>query len=266
MEILNNISSQRYNNLLEFLAFLGVYDDEERLRVYKELIEGVGVKDKVVVELGAGFGYLSVFASEMGARRVYAVERNPYVFKILKKNVKGYKNIQPIKADALKFDPGEEVDVLIHDFYGPLLYDESLYILDNLKFKPKAVIPNGGVLKCGVLELERIGDPTVDIDVLKTFKNILVADLFDYYIKPKREFLVASWEFGKGLKTFQPEIPKTGEVLVFWLEILHNGKTLCSSYDCRNWPLVFTYNQGGRFILKFSWRGDYSVVRFGWIT
>ncbi len=250
---------------MELLAFLSVYDDEERIRKYLEILEEEKLEGKTVVELGAGFGYFSAFAAEKGAKRVYAVERNPEIFIILKKRLEKYENAFAIKKDALKFKPKEEIDLLIHDFYGPLLYDESLYVLDYLKFRPKKVVPNGGVLKCGTLRLKDIEDPTVDIDVILRFKNVLVADMFDFYTKPENEFLVAKWEFGKGLEIFNVEVPKDGEVLIFWIEILHNGRFVCSSYDCRNWPLVFTYNEGGRFSLSFKWRGDYSEVYFRWL-
>jgi len=250
---------------MELLAFLSVYDDRERMVKYMEVLEGEDLKDKVVVELGAGFGYFSILAAEKGAKKVYAVERNGEIFEVLKERVRGYKNIVPVKKDAIRFKPKEDIDVLIHDFYGPLLYDESLFVLDHLRFKPKKVIPNGGVLKCGTLRLAEIEDPTVDLAVLRRFKNVLVADMFDFYKIPGKEFRVAKWEFGKGLKIFDVEVPKDGEVLVFWIEILHNGKILCSSYSCRNWPLVFTYNEGGRFSLSFKWRGDYSLVYFKWL-
>jgi hypothetical protein len=95
----------------------------------------------------------------------------------------------------------------------------------------------------------------VDLGVLRRLKGVLVADLFDFYGKPESEFSVAKWEFGKGLEVFEVELPRDGEVLVFWVEILHEGKKLCSSYECKNWPLVFTYNVGGRFSLSFRWRG-----------
>jgi SAM-dependent methyltransferase len=262
---LNKIPAKKYEDLMEFLAFLAVYDDEERMRKYVEILEGEEIKGKTVVELGAGFGYFSILAVERGARKVYAVERNREIFEILKERVRGYKNIVPIRMDAQKFKPKEEIDILIHDFYGPLLYDESLYILDHLKFKPKTVIPNGGSLKCGTVRLGDIKDPTVDLGVLRRLKGVLVADLFDFYGKPEREFLVAKWEFGRGLEVFEVEVPRDGEVLVFWVEILHEGKKLCSSYECRNWPLVFTYNVGGRFSLSFRWRGDYSLAYFRWI-
>jgi hypothetical protein len=44
---------------MEFLAFLSVYDDEERMRKYVEILEGEEINGKTVVELGAGFGYFS---------------------------------------------------------------------------------------------------------------------------------------------------------------------------------------------------------------
>ncbi len=265
MEILNRIDSEKYNQLIEFLAFLSIYDDDKRMKVFKEIIKRCDMKGKVVAELGAGFGEFTKFIIELGAKRVYAVEINPYMLTILRKKLKNINNVRIVEGDALNFVPEEDINIVIHDFFGPLLYDESLYVLDNLKFKPKIVIPNEGLLKCGTIKLSEINDPTVDRDVIETLEGVLIADLFDYYQKPEKSYTVAKWKYGEGLKMYEVELKDEGEVLVFWLEIYHDGEFLCSSYECINWPLVWTYRRGDRFKIFFEWNGEFSDVIFTWI-
>jgi SAM-dependent methyltransferase len=57
------------------LAFhLGLLHDERRLATWAEAIERAVASDDIVIDLGAGFGALSIFAARRGAR-VFAVER-----------------------------------------------------------------------------------------------------------------------------------------------------------------------------------------------
>jgi predicted RNA methylase len=48
-------------------------DDKVRCEAYKNAIEA-SVKGKIVLDIGAGTGFLSVIAAKAGATHVYAVE------------------------------------------------------------------------------------------------------------------------------------------------------------------------------------------------
>ncbi len=270
VEILNQLPFRKYSALSDFLAFVGIYDDVARRRTWRELImrhEGA-IKGGVVVEVGAGFGEFSRLALEMGAKKVYAVERNPYAYEVLKRRLGRYGNVRVVKADAIDFVPDEEVDVLIHDFYGPLLYDESLYVLDNLPYSPRVALPNGGSLKVASVRLEDLEDDTVDEDVLSLLDGVIVADLFPIDGRPPTygEREVANWRFGRGLNV-EGEIDVgewDGELLLFYLEVRHNGRLLCDSFTCTNWSLGWTPKSGDVFTITFKWGGDFTRTYFRW--
>jgi len=270
LEILNQLPFRKYSALSDFLAFLGIYDDEERRKVWSTLLDRYSdaIEGGVVVEVGAGLGEFSLMALEMGARKVYAVERNPYAHEVLRERLGRYRNVRVVKADALRFVPREDVDVLIHDFYGPLLYDESLYVLDNLPYRPRVVLPNGGRLVVGTTKLAALRDPTVKPDILRHLNGVLVADLFPVEDKPEaEEKVVATWSFGGGL-SMEPSVDigeMVGDLLMFYLEVQHNGRTLCSSFTCTNWSVAWTPRVGDVFEIKFKWDGDFTKTYFRWV-
>ncbi len=269
MEILNQLPFKKYSALSDFLAFVGIYDDENRRRVWRELIERHegAIRGGVVVEVGAGFGEFSLLALELGAKKVFAVERNPYAYEVLKERLGKYSNVKVVKADALKFSPGEPVDVVIHDFYGPLLYDESLYVIDNLPYRPGVVIPNGGALRVGSVRLEDLEDETVKEDVLRHLHGVIVGDLFPIDGPPPMEVReVGDWRYGRGLN-LQESVnvgDTVGDLLLFYLEVIHNGRTLCSSFECNNWPLGWTPRSGDVFSIAFRWDGEFTRTYFRW--
>ncbi|NPB04523.1 MAG: hypothetical protein GXO39_08975 [Thermotogae bacterium] len=270
LEILNQIPFKRYEALSDYLAFLGIYDDDSRRKVWTDLLERhqKSIEGAVVVELGAGFGEFSALALELGARKVYAVERNPYMYQLLKERLSGYKNVRVIKADALKFSPPEEVGVIIHDFYGPLLYDESLYVLDNLPYRPRLVLPNGGSLVVMGIDSESLNDPLLKPDVLRPLEGVIVADLVPLDDKPKSEEVeVANWRFGRGLN-LSKEIDvgrMDGDLLLFYMKVQHNGRDLCDPFTCTNWSLGWTPRVGDVFTLNYRWDGDFTRVSFRWV-
>ena len=63
-----------YANLYDHI---GMLQDHERMAAYHDAIKlnaARHFKDKVVLDVGAGTGVLSIWAAKAGARKVYAVE------------------------------------------------------------------------------------------------------------------------------------------------------------------------------------------------
>ena len=59
--------------------------------------------DDIVLDIGAGFGFLTRFLAER-CKSVIAVEKDPRVFKILQEQVTNLSNVQTVKGDILKIE------------------------------------------------------------------------------------------------------------------------------------------------------------------
>jgi len=74
-------------------------------------------ENDIVFDIGAHIGFFSYFASQKGAKEVYAFEPNPYVFEILKKHAEMWSDkIKPFEI-ALSFQNGE-VELFVHEKIG----------------------------------------------------------------------------------------------------------------------------------------------------
>jgi predicted RNA methylase len=100
-------------------------------------------QDKVVLDIGAGSGILSLFAARAGARLVYAVECTPIATvaaEIIADN--GYSDrIQLIHSRIESSEIGEKVDIIVSEWMGYALYFErmltSVVIGRNRYLKPE---------------------------------------------------------------------------------------------------------------------------------
>lgn len=59
-------------------------NDAPRCTAYQRALEAATLKDKVVMDVGAGSGFLSVIAAQFGPRRVFAVEGSPALVHIIR--------------------------------------------------------------------------------------------------------------------------------------------------------------------------------------
>jgi len=104
-------------------------------------------KDKIVLDIGAGTGILSMLAVKSGAKHVYGVESSGIIH-IAKEIVKANKMSDKItlikgKMEEVKL-PVEKVDIIICDWMGYMLIQESL-ITTVIKARDK-YLRKGGVI------------------------------------------------------------------------------------------------------------------------
>ncbi|MBM3251035.1 MAG: ribosomal RNA small subunit methyltransferase A [Candidatus Nealsonbacteria bacterium] len=70
--------------------------------IVKKVIKTANLKKKdVVLEIGPGLGALTKKMSKL-AKKVIAVEKDPRMYKILKENLRGFRNLKIINEDILK--------------------------------------------------------------------------------------------------------------------------------------------------------------------
>lgn len=133
-------------------ADVGVHElmikDKPRTLAYKEFLEkNVNlIKDKVVLDVGAGTGILSLFAARSGAKRVYAVEASDIVH-LCKEIVKAnkYENvITVIEGEMEGTELPEKVDVIISEWMGFYLLHESM--LESVLFARDRWLKNDGIM------------------------------------------------------------------------------------------------------------------------
>lgn len=255
MDILNRVTPRRFYEFDSFLAFLSIYEDKARERAYLRLLRSnkAAIEGAVCVEAGCGLGVMSAEMARLGAKKVYAVEVNPELYELSRIRLAKYPNVEVVRSDIRDFCPTERVDVLVHEFYGQLLYDEDLYTLADLRFKPDLVLPDSGSLLCGTANVDEWDDEVLDDEVIKRFDSIIVSGLFDEEgVRPTLEVLKWSAEGGIDGERVVDLAGKKGNLLYFGIEVRHEGKLVCRSGVCDNWSFGWTWRKADRFSFVFS--------------
>ncbi|RMG66618.1 MAG: methyltransferase domain-containing protein [Calditrichaeota bacterium] len=267
MDILNELPEEKFNQVDDLLAFVSIYDDQARLEAYRQMLNACRdkLRGQVCLEAGAGAGVFSEWMARMGARKVYAVEVNPLLCRLARERLAHYPNVEVIQADIQNFKPLEPVDVLVHELFGQLLYDEDVLALENLPFQPKTMLPARARLACGCVPASRLVDTTVTPSVLQQLEGVLVSGLFDEEGLALTD-TVLTWQPGAVQCSVEKDISHlSGELLYFGLEIWFNGRPICRAGECSNWSYVWTPRAGNRFALRFEPAGRGMQVRFAWL-
>jgi hypothetical protein len=225
----------------------------------------------VCAEGGCGLGVLAIEMAKLGGRHVYAIEQNPLLAKLARQRITKLpkriaQRIEVIETPLQEFRPPQKIDVLVHEFYGQLLYDEDLWVLENLKFAPRLVLPDGGELLAGVVSSRTYTDRVVTPGLLQSLGNMLVAGLFEEKLR-ELQFPVLRWKFGKGLSQIENHISgRKGDLLCFGVAVTHRGQRLCEAGRCPNWSYVWTPRAGDRFAFEFRPAANSSLIcHFRWV-
>lgn len=274
MDILNHLSPRRFREVDDLLAFISIYDDTRRTRAFLALLQAhqKQIRGAVCVEGGCGLGLFAEEMAKLGARHVFAVEQNPFLAKLARQRFTELpaalsRRLEVIEMPLQEFRPPQKIDVLAHEFYGQLLYDEDLWVLEQLNFQPKLVLPDGGELLAGVVSSQHYLDRIMTGELLKSLAGVLVAGLFEEKLR-ELQFPVLRWQFGKGLSAIGNQLGGVeGDLLCFGVAVTHRGRRICDAGRCPNWSYVWTPRVGERFAFEFhpSTRGGRDC-HFRWIV
>jgi len=272
MDILNNLQRRRFEEIDELLAFISIYEDHRRTRALKSLLRANAraVRDAVCVEGGCGLGELSIEMARLGARRVYAVEQNALLAKLVRQRLRTLpkhigSRIEVVEGPLQQFRPADHVNVLVHEFYGQLLYDEDLWVLGHLKFTPDMVLPDGGELRAGVGSSRDYSDDVVSPEVLQQLDGVLVSGLYEEKLT-ERTKPVMRWTFAKGLTVVPHSFAgRRGDLVCLGLVVTHKGKKICEAGVCSNWSYVWTLRKANRMSFRFRRTARGAECVFRWI-
>ncbi len=105
--------------------------DKARTRAYQKAIENNArdFKDKIVLDIGAGTGILSIFAARAGAKHVYAIENAEIAYaarEIIKRNgLESKITVLKGKMEEIVL-PVDTVDIIISEWMGYFLLYEGM--------------------------------------------------------------------------------------------------------------------------------------------
>lgn len=112
-------------------VFMPMLNDIGRNKFYKQALD-LAAKDKIVCDIGAGTGLLSVLALQAGAKHVIAVERNTDKFEYLNQTLQklGLENrIETRHIDFLASDI--QADVYVSETINTQIFGEDILRLSN---------------------------------------------------------------------------------------------------------------------------------------
>lgn len=121
------------------LWHLKMLKDIPRLHFYREMLKN-NVKDKVVLDVGAGSGVLSHLAIKYGAKKVYFIERDPLFQNVLSFTLEesireGRAVLLPIDAKELTLQHFDELpEIIVHEIFADDgLREEVLPVFQHLE-------------------------------------------------------------------------------------------------------------------------------------
>ncbi len=137
----------------------GMIADTHRIGAYAKAIAAAVRPGDVVAEIGCGPGVFSLLACRAGAKRVYAIDKDPIIS--LSKQLaaaNGFANqMECLQHDSRSIELPERVDLLVSDIRGTLpFYGHAIRVMENARQRflspGGVVIPQRDTLMGAVIE------------------------------------------------------------------------------------------------------------------
>jgi SAM-dependent methyltransferase len=119
--------------------------DHRRNRAFFQALRKTVQPDSVVLDIGSGTGLWALAAARLGAKRVVAVERNPFLIGIIKGLAFANhlsNQIEVVAGDSRQLSLNREFDVLITETIGNVGYEEDIVPI-VLDARERFVKPDG---------------------------------------------------------------------------------------------------------------------------
>lgn len=128
----SDISEEEQPDEYQFLHYQkNMLEDEVRTGIYHKAIMNHQeyFKDKVVLDIGAGSGILSIFSAMAGAKKVYAIEASD-IYQRTQELVESnnlHNIIEVIHGKMEEIELPEKVDVIVSEWIGQALFHEGMF-------------------------------------------------------------------------------------------------------------------------------------------
>lgn len=147
-----SVSLENDSGYFESYSHFGIHhsmlSDKVRTESYRDAIlkNSPVIRDKIVMDLGCGTSILSLFASQAGAKTVYAVDQSEIIYQAMEiAQTNNFSNIKFVKGrlEDVEF-PTDKVDIIISEWMGYLLLFEGM--LDSVIYARDNYLEPGGLL------------------------------------------------------------------------------------------------------------------------
>ncbi|KAG5675485.1 hypothetical protein PVAND_005385 [Polypedilum vanderplanki] len=220
--------------------------DKVRTESYKEAIlkNPSAFKDKEVLDIGSGTGILSLFASQAGAKNVYAVDQSDIIYHAMEiAQINNVSNIKFLKGRLEDIEmPFKKVDVIISEWMGYFLFFEGM--LDSVIYGRKNYLKENGLIlpnRCTV-SIVGYGSQERYNNFIKFFDNVygynmkcVVKDILKeaHVEKCTDEFVLTKPNMISDINIYTCDLNYSNFTYDFSLEVLKDGEmnSICGYFD-----------------------------------
>ena len=260
---------------------LGMLRDKIRVNSYINAIKKnkIDFKNKIIADIGAGTGILSILAIKLGAKKVYAIEGQKSTIPTLEKmlNINNVsKNVIIINEISTNVNLPEKVDTIIHELIGIFVVNErgmECIIDARERFLKKGgkIYPNKFVLNFALISylptyvtaIKSLDYPYLNMYEFKKFsidtycipyhnniysiqnnlvkyKYIESSNIIKHYIDLEKDSIESIQDFKIPLKFISYRF---SNLITSWFDIIYDGTSKKSKYttldNITNWGIQY---------------------------